>query len=539
MERNLEKIKIKENKFSSAMNYFLSLNPSLIADNDDTPTIIQDNVAELHDRNPIYNRRKDGKLRSGTYKTIKTALKNNPSLERVAKIFFTHIPQVPLVSYTLKSDRPTSFREPIYQAVNAPWISPNNDIFTNAIVIDVDHDNYQRLLDLIAEGVPAPLCSAINPRNGHYHAVWFLRQPVNRNRGGKAVKLLNVTRDLLRVALDGDARMTNQLMKNPFGVYSQDDRRPTPQTISEQALAESGNLAWVTHDNGGDLVDLKTLADSLSRYNAELQIEYEANPPARFGRRRPISAEDNPEGRNCTVFDKTRNFAYSGCVKDYSTLYEMASSFNDAPKPLPKCEIRSIAKSIHWFMNHKYTGKGRSEDKNYGVLGLYGSDMPLPQKQRLGALYSAEQKSTKTTDKILSAALRFKKQKRKNPTQLELAGFAGVGKNTVCRRWKEIIDHLSKYPLGVTSEDTICIDGKGWWVGIKNTAQDLRNKQNQTYSAPNIRTLLRNQDIFSENTTYHETNIIHILRHQDPPIGKIRPPTPAFLTKHMEELKAG
>jgi len=304
-----------------------------------------------------------------------------------------------------------------------------------------------RLDEALARGAMAPAVVTINPANGHYHAVWWLADPVMTSPGDpvEPQRLLQRARDLLRLALDGDPGMANRLSRNPWAVWEPDDARPTgPTTLYQDALDEMASpLRHVAIDGGGDAVRLDALVASLEPWADDLAEERAAAAPKW---RKP--AVENPAGRNCTLFDRLRLWAYGGAVTDASLIREQAHAFND--NGLPPKEVDDTAKSVAKFMATKWVGGGRADGYHRGVMGLAGSGLPLVQRQRLAGQYGPKQRRIKTDDAVLAAAGELYRADGARPTQAALAAAAAVGLKTVKRRWAAVLAHLAATPAVAT-----------------------------------------------------------------------------------------
>ncbi|WP_226363351.1 replication initiation protein [Pseudonocardia sp. ICBG1142] len=172
---------------------------------------------------------------------------------------------------------------------------------------------------------PMPNLIITNPFNGHAHAVWILATPVCRTEYARRNVLAYAASVLegLRRAVDGDRRYSGLLVKNP--------------------LAGS----WATqymHDH------LWTLG--------ELEAALQAGghmPPKDWRQQRARKADPCGLGRNCTLFDGVRLWAYRevrhhfGDPDGFKTVLRagVAERNLEFSIPLPAAEARAIADSIH------------------------------------------------------------------------------------------------------------------------------------------------------------------------------------------------
>ena len=391
-----------------------------------------------------WNLTRSGELRQGVARAVALATARVPHLARVASLIIPLMPGRPQVSYTLKSDRPSSWRELLWRAVDAPWIAYNTAEATNALTIDVDHDDYDLVAAAVARGVPPPVMTVINPASGHFQVTWWLADPVRTYAGAAAEPqhLLQRARDLARLALRGDPGMVNRLTRCPWAVWDADEPRPVPVTLAEQALADMASpLRHVAVDEGGGAVRLADLVASLAPWVDELDDERTAAAPTRRK-----AANDNPEGRNCGLFDRLRLWAYPRVERDAAVIRAQAHIFNDYADPLPPKEVDQVARSVTRFMVNDYQGVGRADGKNRGVMGLAGSGLPLEQRQRLAGQYGPRQRRAKTDGAVFVAAVALRDQGGPPPTQRRLAEVAGVSIDTIKRRWQAVLAHLATVP---------------------------------------------------------------------------------------------
>ncbi len=148
-------------------------------------------------------------------------------------------------------------------------------------------------------------------------------------------------------------------------------------------------------------------------------------------------------GRNCTLFDRLRTWAYSAKARFTSAeefrhaVFERATEFNAFPVPLSASEVRATARSVSNWVWTRYTGRGAKE-KDRGAVGLRPDmDLSLPERQALGALYTARKRSRTTTDTLRRARFEVVAEGRCE-TQAEIAERTGLSLRTVKRHWTAI-----------------------------------------------------------------------------------------------------
>lgn len=233
--------------------------------------------------------------------------------------------QVWLPLYPLASDDLLTgvYRMERGAALQRRYIEANPHTLSNLLVIDVDHPDAA----LRALGTrPMPNAVVENRTNGHCHAVWALQEPVTRTEYArrKPLAYAAAVTEGLRRAVDGDQGYSGLLTKNPI----HDD--------------------WDTYWIGGELHSL-----------SELAAKIDTMPPLRWRETRRYRENVAGLGRNCTLFETARTWAYREIHRHWGDpvglsvaiqreAVELNTSF---AVPLPSAEVRSIASSItRWIL---------------------------------------------------------------------------------------------------------------------------------------------------------------------------------------------
>lgn len=230
----------------------------------------------------------------------------------------------------LATDDPTTglTRTSRTQALDRRLIETNPTALTSLLAVDVDHpDALIRALWDRADWLPTVVTE--NPGNGHAHAIWALTAPVATTEYAhrRPLALAAAVTEGLRRSVDGDPAFGGLITKNPL----------------------NGN--WSTHWVTSHTYGLNELAGHLD--DADLM------PPAswrRARRRNPIGL-----GRNCTIFETARTWAYREARHHWgdpdglhraiaTTVRDLNAGFSD---PLPSSETRAIATSIHKWITTK------------------------------------------------------------------------------------------------------------------------------------------------------------------------------------------
>lgn len=214
---------------------------------------------------------------------------------------------------------------PAFEAVRKRFLQPNDDFNLSWLVYDVDRPT--ATLDWIDRKCPPPNIIATNRENGHAHLFYGLETPVWRQYGerDKAFRYAAAVDVALTQALEADTDYGKLLAKNP--------------------LRED---AWIVQTFQRFSYDLPWLADYL---DMEAYRDLRRNLP-------PVGL-----GRNCTLFEYTRRWAYKAIRKEgwlgqegfRWAVENTALGYNDSefPKPLPVPEVRATAKSIaKWTWSH-------------------------------------------------------------------------------------------------------------------------------------------------------------------------------------------
>lgn len=180
--------------------------------------------------------------------------------------------------------------------------------------------------------MPPPNLFVQNPENGHAHVFYSLNVPVhiNENSSQKALRFAGAVDCGLSVSVRADAGYSGLISKNPLHEHWRTvSYNPAPYSLGELS----------------DYVDLDVYGD----------------------RRRNLP--DIGLGRNCTLFDRTRKWAYRERLKgNWATLTEWQNAVldyvirhNDFDAPLPISEVKSIGNSVAKWTWRNITPSGFSQ----------------------------------------------------------------------------------------------------------------------------------------------------------------------------------
>lgn len=216
-------------------------------------------------------------------------------------------------------------------AIKHTYIQPNQPARVSYIVLDIDHADgiHTALYDT---ELPPPHLIIQNPKNAHVHLVYKLFSPVfmwGRAKSAPIRYLARVERGLVR-ALGADASYGANLMKNPL------------------------HKAWRTYT---------TTAPSEGYALEELAKYVDMNDPIE-------PANDAGYGRNCSLFDRTKEHGYKYSPKDYNALVAhltpIAGQYNLAYEvPLFHNEVMHVVRSISRYCSRMDT---TASDKAFSKL---------------------------------------------------------------------------------------------------------------------------------------------------------------------------
>lgn len=318
-----------------------------------------------------------------------------------------------LTEYTRATDN-FDYGTQVYTKGNSlkkKWISLNR-LYKSFIVIDIDEP--QSTFRYEERNLPTPSIITINPKNGKCHYLYKLNTPViyteeGRRRPQSFYEAVDIS---LTKALGGDLCYIGRMTKNPL--------HPDWKVIQ--------------HNVQYDLNDFQEYLDI----------------------RTPRKIEVVPgEGRNCTLFDSTRFWAYVE-VKLHTNFLQFMdavekkaqelnnSLFSDYERGvLSYKEVLHVAKSIGtWTWRHRFD-IGRK--CNRGVMAdQFEPQTPLVVKQMLSADRTNEVRKQSSLNKILSSAAALNAQGTPI-TQQSIAVHSGVSLLTVKRKWNVLSQQFNLY----------------------------------------------------------------------------------------------
>ncbi|EHN7996600.1 MAG: replication initiation protein [Kluyvera intermedia] len=239
----------------------------------------------------------------------------NPALD----LFNDRLPNKPYFSDDLHFGVRIAGKE---RAILAKYIQFNQPHAMFWLGFDVDR--LGAAIDWSDRNAPAPTLTITNPENGHAHLLYALKTSIRTAPDGKIkpLKYAAAVENALREKLDADVGYSGLICKNPNHDH------------------------WKIAVWQPELYTLDWLADSLD-LNAANDKEI---------------VTDYGLGRNCTLFDRTRKWAYRAIRQGWpeyeqwlQACYERASAYNlQFSVPLDESEVNGIAKSIAKWTNQKF-----------------------------------------------------------------------------------------------------------------------------------------------------------------------------------------
>jgi hypothetical protein len=277
------------------------------------------------------------------------------------------------------------------QAIQKKHIQHNKPTSVHWLAFDCDYAG--AIEEAKSNLLPAPNIAVLNRQNGHSHLLYGLEVPVHRTAFARAkpLQFLAKVEFALREGLRADNGYAGLVVKNPLHSH------------------------WLTYELNPRSYDLPELADWLTL-------------PTKL----PTKAEQVGLGRNCTLFERLRRWAY-GEVLGYrlTATYEafkdgvlvQAMALNTFPSPLPQSEIRSTALSVAKWTWNKYTG--RVSDEEFSAIQA--------SRGRLGGKAGGRGRTTLDQEKRLTAL----SMASQGDTQRAIADHLGVSQGTVSKWLKK------------------------------------------------------------------------------------------------------
>lgn len=296
------------------------------------------------------------------------------------------------------------YRKPVKQALQKKHIQLNHENCIQYLAFDIDRAcSPCEFSDL---GL-TPNIFIQNPKNRHAHIVFKLETPLhtNDNSSQRAIAYLAAIQNGMTRLLGADAAYNGLLTKNPFH--------------------PEHNTTWI-HDQVWSFDLLCEYVSPISSKNIAVQ-------------------EQSSLGRNCTLFDNLRKWAYVNLhsFKHNNPRYNawldfvlvQAERLNDNESPLGYAEVNSIAKSVANWVWYKYTGNGGGLI-NRGRDAIRNVGLNLREKQQMAAEVTNATRFMCTRAKIVLAFRTINKKRKRchslpKLTYKYVAAIAGVSASTL------------------------------------------------------------------------------------------------------------
>lgn len=341
--------------------------------------------------------------------------------------FLANLPRRPYCSDDLSHGLAIRRRD---LAAEKAYIQPNPPALKTWMVFDCDHEHAFGAWE--SANLPPPNLAVTNRENGRGHLFYMLHSVCTSNAARTApLRFLANIEAAYTQKLGADSSYSGLIAKNPL----------SPR--------------WLTHEFHGKPHTLGELAEWVD-------LRQYINAPENRAR-----GLVNGLGRNCTLFDRLREWAYSrvnlyreqggqhGGEMWAQACFIQARQFNDFPEPLGESEIRATARSVaKWTWRH-YQGGGVKRGRDAMGLtrhhdfdqatGLYVPKAPLltpeqvTQRRQLAAVNSAAQNAAVTAAKVAAAVALLKAQGRPQSVR-GVAEASRLAPSTVQRHLKALKD---------------------------------------------------------------------------------------------------
>jgi len=325
--------------------------------------------------------------------------------------------------------------------VRRRYIQINHQNLTKMMVFDVDNPiniyNWRYLSD-----IPVPNLIIINPKNQHSHMVYLLDDNnfVCKSENGrlKDILIYQTIYNELCERLNADSRYVQKIMKNPF------HNSWKTQVIHNDTY---------TFDDFAKYVDL----NSIKQYETKQTRSDE-------------SLMREQEGRNCTVFERARFYAYSvikaykyaHTLKDsqnfFDAVYNFAENINKEFKtPLSQREIFSTVKSIvNWTIIHF---SGVSSTNDFEKKDIWGDNS---RAKSIKTRSTTKQKNIELAGKLKSQGKSIKEICQELKRSERMVAY-------YLEEYQKYLDFQTEVKEKLEEVKTILI----WWINLQFVISDI------------------------------------------------------------------
>lgn len=320
------------------------------------------------------------------------------------------------------------------------YIQINHQNLTKMMVFDVD--NPVSLYDWKYLDIPVPNLIIINPKNQHCHMVYLLDYSnfICRSENGrlKDILIYQAIYNELCTRLNADPRYVQKIMKNPF------HNSWNTQVLHDDTYTFEDFAKYV------DFKSIKSFEGSVARSEESFMREQ--------------------EGRNCTVFERTRFYAYAvlksfnfGFSSEdsqnfYNAVFNYAEDINqEFESPLGIREIRATVKSIvNWTLMHFGNA---SEKKEFEKKDIWGD------KSRANSIKTRSATKQKNIEKAVAL-------KAEGKTVSEISQELGRSERMVEYYLEEYKKYLQEHPE-VKEELQEIRETLIWWGSLQFVISDI------------------------------------------------------------------
>lgn len=314
---------------------------------------------------------------------------------------------------------------PKLAALKKPNIQINGPRRIAYLAFDIDRD-----IGALAwedANLPPPNLVVINPRNGHAHLIYELRDPVwlpkkdTQSANPKPIRFLKAAQKAMATALGADPQYTGLLVNNPL------------------------HACW-------RVFSWRSEPYSLNELTSHLEFAEETYP-RRFRAQQDLLSGLVTGSRYVTLFEIVRRLSYK-MVRYYTSLADFKTAINTeldyynslCDVPLPQIEIRDLCKKISKWTWEKLHAKRRCK------IDVSDSDT-ITDKQRKAQQWTSATRVEKSIKRI-AAAIDLVRGTGKRVSKSAVAVVAQLDRKTVSRHWDKALAVTSPVTLPNSSPDT-------------------------------------------------------------------------------------
>jgi len=325
-------------------------------------------------------------------------------------------------------------------AANYPYIQHNHANKINWLVFDVDRGSESALSYQEAD-LPDPNIIVKNPQNSNCHLFYRLKQPVwtHAAAGTKAQNYYKAIKNGLTKQIGADDNYCGLICKNPL------------------------HGQWQTTEIHSGQFELVTFGDCLKSTWKSQAVTM----------RKESEAANEVFGRNCSVFESLRFYAYDNVssykqladnvgIRAYemwlNTLIDAAVGFNSHfNESLPYSEIRTIAKSVAKWTWSNYNP---SERKRRGIMGFgetrhnFNFNVPMLDKDEIKRRQSLSAELTnkhrkENTELMIKQAIERLNANGEKVTKAAVAKATGLARSKIIANYSHLFPEKVSPTVGI------------------------------------------------------------------------------------------